>query len=566
MSRGYWQVHPRIPDELLSQLSGELKRTIPPIIAQLLYNRGMVTAEDIDLFMKADERLLNDPSLLPDVDEAVSRTDKAIGSGEQIAIYGDFDADGITSTALLYQGLKFLGANVGTYIPRRSEEGYGLNNAAMLRLSKQGVGLVITTDCGVSAVSEVAEANRIGLDVIVTDHHNVPPEMPPAVAVVDPKRGDSRYPFSELAGVGVAYKFLHALFLSHGGDGHLESYLDLVALGTVADMVSLLGENRYLVKRGVEVLHNTERVGIIDLAKCAGIPISGADTETISWVLAPRLNAPGRLDHAGIGFRLLSTDSPEEAGRLAATLERKNTERQRLTETLTAKAKEQIVDGARDSYLVMVGGKDFHSGVIGVVAGRLAEEFYRPVVVFERGDKWTRGSSRSIPDVSIVDALSQCSDLLYRFGGHPMAAGFTVATERLEELRERLTAIVSEQLASVDIRPRISIDAEVRLADMSGSMFRMIQRLAPFGSANPPPVFLARNVIVDDYRCVGNNGDHLKLKVYDGRAKWDAIAFRMGNRVNELAACIDVVFNLQIDEWRGRTALQLNVVDFAPAA
>jgi single-stranded-DNA-specific exonuclease len=331
-------------------------------------------------------------------------------------------------------------------------------------------------------------------------------------------------------------------------------------------MVSLLGENRYLVKRGLELLHKTKRIGVKELAKCAGIPVSAIDTEVISWVLAPRLNAAGRLDHAGIGLKLLSTDSVEEARNLAELLERKNIERQRLTEALVVMAREQIAGERADCPLIMVGGQDFHSGVVGVVAGKLAEEFYRPAVVFEQGSEWTKGSARSVPQVSIIDALGECDDILYRYGGHPMAAGFTIATNKLSELRMRLTERITEQMDLFNVQPHVSIDAEVHLSELQGDAFKMIQQLAPFGSANPVPAFLARNIIVDDCKCVGNNGDHLKFKLSDGKTKWDGIAFKMGRYMKDVTPRIDVVFNLQINEWRGRASLQLNIIDFLPSS
>lgn len=565
MKRSCWQVFPKISEEQLYQITYKAKIPISPLIVQLLYNRNIRTNESIESFLAVDERLQNDPFLLPDIDDAVERIRIALQSEEKIAVYGDFDADGITATTLLHEGLKSLGANVVSYIPHRGDEGYGLNNFAISYLSGQGISLLITADCGVSAVPEVVEANRIGMDVVVTDHHNVPSEIPPAVAVIDPKRNDSRYPFNDLAGVGVSYKLLQALTSTLKSENKVEPFLDLVALGTVADMVSLLGENRYLVKRGLEVLHKTKRVGIKELAKCAGIPVSAIDTDVISWVLAPRLNAAGRLDHAGIGLKLLSTDSEEEARHLAISLERKNSERQRLTEVLITKAKEQITEDRIDSPLIMVGGHDFHSGVVGVVAGKLAEEFYRPVVVFEQGSEWTKGSARSVPEVSIIDALVDCGDILHRYGGHPMAAGFTIATDKLSELRMRLTERITEQMDLFKIQPHISIDAEVLLSELQGNTFKMIEQLAPFGSANPYPTFLARNIIVDDCKCVGNSGDHLKFKLSDSKAKWDGIAFKMGRFVKEVTPRIDIVFNLQINEWRGRASLQLNIIDFVPS-
>lgn len=534
-------------------------------MTQLLYNRGITDPTQIDSFLTADENLLNDPFLLPDIEKAVARISDALLSGERIAIYGDFDADGMTATAVLIEGLSSLGGQAIPYIPHRIEEGYGLNHAALKRLRKEGVSLVVTVDCGISNAPEVATAQSMGLDIVVTDHHTVPPQMPQAIAVVDPKRADSRYPFPKLAGVGVAFKLLQALFTSWGKDGNMDTFLDLVALGTVADMEPLLGENRYLVKQGLDVLQNTNRLGLRAIAKCAGVPLSAVDPQIISWVLGPRLNAAGRLEHAIVGYEILLTDSIEEAQRLASVLERNNEKRQRLTEVALAKAREKLIAKGTDSPILMVSDKDFPSGVVGVIAGRLAEEFYRPVIVLEQGKEWSKGSARSIPEFDIVAALTDCSNLLSRFGGHPMAAGCTVATENLEQLHECLLGIAANQLSSLDLRPMIAIDAEIPLSSLDGKTFQTMQKLAPFGYANPYPAFISRGIQVVKHRNVGNDGKHLKLKLREGDATWDGIAFRLGNLADEITPQLDIVYNLEVDQWAGGNTLQLKILDFTPA-
>lgn len=538
---------------------------LSPLMAQLLYNRGITDPAQIDSFLAADENLLNDPFLLPDIEKAVDRISDALLSGERIAIYGDFDADGITATAVLTEGISSLGGQVIPYIPHRVEEGYGLNLTALERLRKEGVSLVVTVDCGISNAPEVATAQSMGLDIVVTDHHTVPSQMPQAIAVVDPKRADSRYPFPKLAGVGVAFKLLQALFTSSGKGGNMETFLDLVALGTVADMEPLLGENRYLVKCGLEVLQNTKRLGLREMAKCAGVPLSAVDPQVISWVLGPRLNAAGRLEHAIVGYEILLTDSIEEAQRLASVLEMKNKERQRLTEVVLAKAREKLIAKGTDSPILMVSDEDFPSGVVGVIAGRLAEEFYRPVIVLEQGKEWSKGSARSIPEFDIIAALTDCSNLLSRFGGHPMAAGCTVATENLEQLHECLLGIAANQLSSLDLRPMIAIDAEIPLSSLDGKTFKMMQKLAPFGYANPYPAFISRGITVVKHRNVGTDGKHLKLKLRDGDATWDGIAFRLGNLSDEITPQLDIVYNLEVDQWAGGNTLQLKILDFTPA-
>ena len=550
---------PCLPAEQLAETG------LPPLMAQLLYNRGITDPTQIDSFLAADENLLNDPFLLPDMEKAVARISDALLSGEIIAIYGDFDADGMTATAVLTEGLSSLGGQAIPYIPHRIEEGYGLNNAALERLRKEGVSLVVTVDCGISNAPEVATAQSMGLDIVVTDHHTVPPQMPQAIAVVDPKRADSRYPFPKLAGVGVAFKLLQALFTSWGKDGNMDTFLDLVALGTVADMEPLLGENRYLVKQGLDVLQNTNRLGLREIAKCAGVTLSAVDPQVISWVLGPRLNAAGRLEHAIVGYEILLTDSIEEAQRLASVLEKNNEKRQRLTEVALAKAREKLIAKGTDSPILMVSDKDFPSGVVGVIAGRLAEEFYRPVIVLEQGKEWSKGSARSIPEFDIIAALTDCSNLLSRFGGHPMAAGCTVATENLEQLHQCLLGIAANQLSSLDLRPMIAIDAEIPLSSLDGKTFQTMQKLAPFGYANPHPTFISRGIQVVKHRNVGNDGKHLKLKLREGDATWDGIAFRLGNLADEITPQLDIVYNLEVDQWAGGNTLQLKILDFTPA-
>ncbi len=560
MNHSRWQLPPPLPREHFA-----LTRDLHPLMAQLLYNRGITDPAQMESFLAADERLLHDPFLLPDMEKAIARIYRALLSGEGIAIYGDFDADGITATALLTQGLSSLGANAIPYIPHRIEEGYGLTTAALEGLHREGVTLVVSVDCGISAAPEVEGARRIGLDIVITDHHTVPPEMPSAIAVVDPKRADSIYPFPELAGVGVAFKLLQALLISLGKQGDLEQHLDLVALGTVADMVPLLGENRYLVKRGLKLLNRAHRVGLRELMRCAGLPPGSIDPETISWVLGPRLNAAGRLDHAIMSHDLLSTESQEEAERLARLLEKRNAQRQRLSQEVLAKARERLIAQGTDSPLLMVGDEDYPPGIVGVVAGRLVEEFYRPVIVFERGRESSRGSGRSIPEFNLVAALTQCRELLSRFGGHPMAAGFTASTENLPHLEERLTEIARSQLAHLDLRPIIPIDAQIPLSTLRGEIFKVMQRLAPFGCANPLPTFLSRGVGVVESRGVGSEGEHLRLKLREGEVTWDGIGFRMGHLMAEITPRLDIVYNLGVDRWRGEPTLRLNILDFVPS-
>jgi len=554
-----WNLLPSAPDKRLVNSSG-----LSPLVAQLLYNRGLTEPSLLEPFITGDKRLSGNPWLLPDMHLAVARLYRALLSGENIAVYGDFDADGITGTALLVQGLSSLGVKVTPYIPHRLTEGYGLKVAALENLHRQGISLVITVDCGITALAEVKKAKRLGLDIIITDHHTPLPEIPPAIAIINAKRADSNYPFSELTGAGVAIKLLQALFQGIGKERQLDELLDLVAVGTIADMAPLSGENRYLVKEGLKLINTTPRLGIREIISQAGLSLGSLDAESISWIIAPRLNAAGRLAHAITSYKLLMTDSIQEARGLAIWLEQKNAERQRLTTNVLAKAREQILTQGI-SPLLIASDSDYPVGIVGLVASRLAEEFYRPAIVIRTGEKISSGSCRSIPEFNIILALNQCSRLLSQFGGHSQAAGFTLPTSNLARLKQHLSQLAAEQLAGVELRPQLDIDAEVTLPELSGDTFHTIQQLAPFGRGNPAPTFLSRKTEVIDCHTMGDNGEHLRLKLKQGGIVWDGVAFRLGDHLAEVSPRLDIVFNLEVDRWGGAERLRLNILDFAPA-
>ncbi len=555
-----WKILPAAPPGCLAGTG------LPPLAAQLLYNRGITEPGQAEAFLDEEEEFQADPFLLPDMEKAVARVYRALLSGESIAIYGDFDADGVCGTALLTDGLSRLGSMSIPYIPHRIREGYGLNTASLENLSQQGVSLVITVDCGISDLSEVEYARTKGLDLIITDHHSVSQGLPRALAVVNPKRADSAYPFPGLAGVGVAFKLLQALFLNIGRGEVLEDMFDLVAIGTVADMVPLVGENRYLVKRGLKALSNTRRCGLREMLRIAGLKSKALDSHHISWVIAPRLNAPGRLDDAVASYRLLVTDSPEEAQQMAHELEVTNAERQRLTSEFFARAKEELSAGGVDTPFLMVGGEDYPPGVAGLIAGKLVEEFYRPAAVLEVGQDATRGSARSIPEFDMVAALAECSEVLLRFGGHPMAAGFALQNENLSRFQQCLVDLAASQLSTVDLQPSLTVEVDVPLSAINGEVFKLVERFAPFGTGNPVPVFLSRNVQVADCRAVGNGARHLKLKLSQGGIVWPGIGFDLGHLAAEVTPEIDITYSLTVDRWNGEDTLALSVLDFAPAA
>ena len=485
-------------------------------------------------------------------------------SGEKIAVYGDFDVDGIAGTALLVQGLSSLGGKAIPYIPHRLTEGYGLKTATLENLHHQGISLVISVDCGITALSEVKKAQRKGLDIVITDHHTPLSEIPPARAIVNPKLPDSDYPFSELTGAGVALKLLDALLQGMGRGEQLGQIMDLVALGTIADMASLLGENRYLVKEGLKLINTAPRPGVRELIAQTGLKLGSIDSESVSWILAPRLNAAGRLAHAMTSYKLLMTDSPQEGRELSIWLDKKNAERQKLTTTTLTKAREQILaEGI--SPLLVASDREYPAGIAGLVANRLSEEFCRPSIVIKTGDRTSSGSCRSIPAFNIIRALDQCSSLLTQFGGHSQAAGFILPTKNLAPLKQRLSQLATDQLAGVDLRPQLDIDAEVTLTDLGGDTFQSMQQLAPFGCGNPSPTFISRGVEVADCRTIGNSGEHLKLTLKQGGSVWDGVAFRFGDSLAEVSSPLDIVYNLEIDRWGGVEKLRLNILDFAPA-
>jgi single-stranded-DNA-specific exonuclease len=550
-----WNTLPIVPAE-----HPPITPALPPLICQLLYNRGITEPSQAELFISADKRLSFDPELLPDIHPAIARIYRALLSAEKIAVYGDFDTDGITGAALLTQGLEALGGQVRVYIPHRLKEGHGLNNSALEHLQKQGISLVVTVDCGVTGVSQVKKANQKGLDIVISDHHTPLDELPPAVAVIDPKRADSRYPFRELSGVGVAFKLLQALYQGMGREKQLDRFLDLVALGTVADMMPMLGENRYLVRQGLMLLNTSPRVGIKAMTELARLGSGSLCAEDISWILAPRLNAAGRLENAMHSYRLLTTDQPEEAYELAQELEVKNSQRQRLTTTAVAKARQQILDKGVSPLLVTT-DREYLGGILGLVAGKLTEEFYRPSIAIKIGDNYCYGSCRSIPEFDIIQAISQCHSLLSQFGGHAKAAGFSLPTQNLACFQEQLGRLAATRLADLELCPRLDIDAQVMLDELNGDTFRAIQMLAPFGQGNPLPTFLSRSVLVADGSLMGNNGNHLRLKLKQGDLTWDAVAFGMGDRLPGMHSVIDIVYNLEMNKWEGEERLRLNILD-----
>ncbi|WP_025745684.1 single-stranded-DNA-specific exonuclease RecJ [Kallotenue papyrolyticum] len=554
-----WIPRPAAPADFLEALPSDL---LPPV-GQVLWNRGVTDAAAVAAFLAADYRHQHDPFALRDMERAVQRIRQARDAGETVAIYGDFDTDGVTGVALLRQALSGLGLRVIPYIPHRIEEGYGLNLRAVEHLAQQAQ-VLITVDCGISNVAEVARAQALGLDVIVLDHHTPPPTLPQGYAVINPKRPGCTYPYKMLAGVGVAYKLVQALYRA-GLRAELRGrdLLDMVALGTVTDVAPLDGENRVLVKHGLTALNASQRPGLRALIEVAASrrPL---DARAIAFQLGPRLNAAGRLDDAIRAYRLLLAESQAEAQRLAHELNQINLQRQRLTHEALQLAIKQILALDKHRQRVIVhDGADFPAGIIGLVAARLVEHFGRPVVLLERGAVTSRGSARSIADFSIIDALNEIGDLFEKFGGHAMAAGMTIATARLPELEARLQAVAMRTLPEELLQPRLLYDGELALEQPLLALAEQLRLLEPFGHGNPEPVWITRGLRVLDARAVGREGSHLKLRLSDGRQVVDAVWWGQGALALPLAQrpCVDVAYHLALNEFLGVQRVQWIVKD-----
>ena len=558
-------------------LSPEADKTLgkyDPILRQLLYNRGISTDVSAHAFLEADALFDYSPSQLLGMPEAVDRILLALDNHEMVAVYGDYDVDGVTATALLVQTLTAIGVQAEGYIPNRFEEGYGLNNEALLNLQNKQVKLVITVDSGIRSLDEAAFARQIGLDMIITDHHQPAEYLPQAVALINPKQPGDPYPDKDLAGVGVAYKLAQALLERlaavnppSGKPFHfkLESMLDLVALGTVADLAPLVGENRILVRNGLRCIRSKSRQGLLALAGVAELDLAKTTAVNIGFVLGPRLNAAGRLESALAAFDLLTTPDPQLAGKLAQALEIHNRNRQAITRTTQAQAEEIALKDDPDGFILFAVHPDFNTGVVGLAASRLVETHYRPAIVGQRNEEtgYTRCSCRSIPEFHITEALDQCASLLVRHGGHAAAAGFTVKNENLPELQDRLRQIAREKLSTIDLRPTISADMTINLADMTGQIINTLEKLQPTGYGNPEPVFVSRNVPVKSSRTVGADAKHLKLTLTAGKLTFDAIGFRLGHLHPVLPAgtLVDLMYTFETNEYMGRSSLQLNLKD-----
>ncbi|HEX5506607.1 MAG TPA: single-stranded-DNA-specific exonuclease RecJ [Thermomicrobiales bacterium] len=539
------------------------------VLLALLARRGYATDGEVAAFLAPDTGTLADPFLLADMDRAVDRLALARRRGEAVAVYGDYDVDGLTSTALLCRALDGLGLTVLPYVPHRAREGYGLHRAALDRLRDAGVSLVVAVDCGVGNAEEIAHARARGLDTIVLDHHRVPETLPGAVAVVNPRRADCAYPCEELAAVGVAYALARALDdAGYAGVRAADAdLLALAALGTVADVVPLRGENRVLAAHGLAALRETARPGLRALCKVAGVEPARLLAWHIGYVLGPRLNAAGRIAEPDIALRLLLTDDPAEAAGLAARLDRLNRERQRelarILEEATARL-EAAGPLGDDRRLIQLDGAGWSAGVAGLVAGRLTERYSRPVLILERGTNRSKGSARSVDGFNIVEALAECADLLDHYGGHAKAAGLTVANAHLDALHARLHDLALARLSADQLRPTLAPDLAAPPGALTAATVDSLARLEPCGHGNPEPLLLVRAADARWPRA-SQDGRHLFCAIHQGpRRQVRAVAFGHGERLAELtgAGPVDLVGTLRREWWQGEERLAFHVRDF----
>jgi len=571
----HWWFYPQITEEADQKLSD-----YPPYFRQILFNRGIENAADALAYLNADFPV-HDPFLLLDMDKAAQRLLQAIDHQEGIVIYGDYDVDGVSATALMVLVLQKYGARVHRYIPNRFDEGYGLNIDSIALLADSGAKVILTVDCGIRSPREAEFAQEKGIDLIISDHHHPKDELPKAYAVVCQKREGDPYPFKDLAGVGLAYKIAQALhILRPMKDCCVEDWLDLVALGTVADIVPLTDENRTLVRRGINQIRLGSRLGIQSLSGAAGKEVARVTSTDIGFILGPRLNAAGRMDSALKSYELLVTDSVARAGLLAQELDNQNYERQKATKRAQDAAKAKIGEETRqnlisalfkvpslddpvedtDAYLP---GEEIYPGIVGLVAAKLTEHYYRPSIAGFVEQEVCRASCRSIPEFHITQALDECSDLLVRHGGHAMAAGFTIKLERLDEFLTRMNEIADRELASLDLRQKIKVDCEVPVNLIKPGFFKELEKLQPTGMNNPSALFFARGVTFSEMKLMGKEGNHLRGTL-EGCLINQAVAFNQAcwyEVWKEKSPRFDVLYSIEINRYFEKETQQVNIRD-----
>lgn len=564
-----WIVAPTAPPEFFKQFP-----EINSVILQLLYNREIRSQNEIDEFLSPEYSAnLHNPFLFQDMSKAVGRIFQAIKNKEKIVVYGDYDADGVSSSIVMVETLQALGANVRVYLPDRTKEGYGLNATAISSFAKWGAKLIVTVDCGVSNKSEIAFAKTLGIETIVTDHHCEPPELPEALAIVNPQLSREKYPYRQLAGVGVAFKVAQALLSSQAEElgeeklpfGWEKWLLDLVAIGTVSDMMPLLGENRTLVKYGLIVLNKTRRSGLKALLKEAGIEGKELDSCAIGFQIGPRINAAGRLEHARVAFDLLSAGEEEAAAEIASNLGHINRERQRVIEKIIREVDIETLSKQKCN-LIFIHGQDWPVGVVGLAAGRLMDKWYRPTIVMTSNGEQLVASGRSIPEFSFTETLQTLENYFSHYGGHAKACGFTLKDQTLlDEFKIEFARLVDEQIGHLELVPKLFIEKEISLSEINWELYETLSHFEPFGQDNDQPRFLVRDLQVVGLQRVGRNANHLRVMVNNISSEIKTlIGFGLGEEWGErlkVGDMIDAVLEISVNQWNGTRELQRRVVD-----
>lgn len=559
-----WNLRKKLDSRNVQEFAASLN--VPEVIAEILLNRGYINVEDVKKFFNCDWDSSYDPFLMKDMEKAVKRVVKAIENKEKILIYGDYDVDGVTSVSLLSLYLRELGGIVCYYIPNRLTDGYGLSRAGIGKAVEVGASLIITVDCGIKGDAEISYAKKMGIETIISDHHKTGKTIPKACAVLNPKQKECSYPFKELAGVGVAFKLIQAINIYlNNEDEKYRKFVDLTALGSAADIVPLIDENRMFVKKGLERINSGERIGMYSLVKSSGLTGKNIGTGQVVFRLAPRINAVGRMGNAERAVRLMTADSSQQADNIAEILESENRKRKEIDDETFREALEMlesVYDSSKDKAVVL-SREGWHSGVIGIVASRIAEKIYRPTVMIAIENGLGKGSARSIGKFNIYSALKQCSTDFISFGGHKYAAGLTIEIDKIAKFRENFMKISSDLISEDELIKRLVIDAEIKLSEITDEFFSSLKLFKPYGPKNMRPVFLSRNLqVVGSPRIVGR--DHLKFRVQQGNKVFDAIGFNLGSlfyRLTPGESNLDMVYVIEENYWNGNVRLQLRVKD-----
>lgn len=569
-----WQI---LPGDIQAEAKLQIELGVHPIVARLLVQRGLTSPADADKFLNPSLDRLHDPFLLPDAELACERLKRALHHKEKILIHGDYDGDGLTSAALWTRILRSLGGEVAVFVPHRRRDGYDIRMGHIEQAKLDGVTLIVTTDCGIQRVEEVEYAREAGIDVIITDHHTPRSngDLPKAVAVVNPHRIGSRYPFPDLAGVGVAFRVGEALtrYLGHNPDKYRRAFLDLVVIGTVTDIMPLLDENRILVKHGLEALQQTKKPGLRALINVCGFANKTLSTRSIGFGIGPRLNAASRIDETQLALDLLMTKDDQEATRLARRLDELNMERREEQSKVVEEAVEQIArQDMGEARCLVVTGEGWKSGLVGLVAGRIADQFHRPciAIAMDTATGRGRGSARSIHAFNIFNAIDACKDLLIEYGGHSHAAGLAIHADQVPDFKAQMNRLAAALLTDEDMQPTLEVSVELDPSEVCHQLVRQIEAMEPFGNGNPVPLFVSRDSRVLEVVRIGSEKQHLKLILkadgLNGKDQVEALWWKMGALADQLDAIpsLDVCYRPEINEWNGTCKIQFMLEDFKP--